>query len=301
MVGGAGSGYHHGMGAFLVILSAFGFSTLGIFGQFAYQAGLTRNQMLFWRFSIALPFLFVILALARALPRDQRAFSRAVLLGLVGIGIEATLYFMTLEQVGASLTAVFLYLYPAFVALLSHFFLRQRLSRNKWICVGLSLAGGVLTIDPFGQSLTPLGILLGVAMGLWYGIYLMIGDRLTQNQNPLTVSTGIVLGAAIFFGVLAAIDYASLPFGAAYVPYPSTGAMLGPVLGLAILGGVIPFTTLYAGMKRVGATQASVLSTSELVFTIVLAATFLGEKLTPIQVTGSAVVLASVLLIQRVR
>lgn len=289
------------MGAILVILSAFGFSTIGIFGKFAYQAGLTRNQMLFWRFTIALPFLFGILAVARALPRDLRAFSKAVALGFVGIGIEATLYFLTLEEVGASLTAVFLYLYPAFVALLSRVFLKQRLSIGKWLCIALSLAGGVLTVDPFGESLTRLGLAAGVATGLWYGIYLMTGDRLTRDQNPLTVSTGIVTGAALFFGLFAAIDYASLPLGAAYVPYPSTAATLGPILGLAILGSVIPFSTLYAGMKRVGATQASVLSTSELVFTIVLAAMFLGENLTPVQATGSIVVLGSVVLIQRVR
>lgn len=293
--------YTRGMGAFLVIVSAFGFSTLGVFGKFAYLAGFTRNQMLFFRFLISLPILAVILAVTGTLPKDSKAYGKAILLGMIGIGIEATLYFLTLEELGASLTGVFLYLYPAFVVLLSHFFLKQRSSLGKWLCVGLALLGCVLTVDPTGDKLSTLGIIWGVLTGLWYGIYLLIGERLTHDQNPLTVSSGIVLGAAIAFGVLAAFDYLALPMGADYIPYPDTVERLWPILGLALFASVLPFTTLYAGMKRVGASQASILSTSELVFTIVLAALFLDEKLTPIQIVGSGLVLGSVLLIQKVK
>ncbi|MBS1958138.1 MAG: EamA family transporter [Bdellovibrionales bacterium] len=285
------------MGSFLVILSAFCFATLAIFGKLAYQADLTRNQLLFYRFIVALPAMYLVLAAMKALPKDRRAFSRAILLGVLGIGIEANFYFLTLQEVGASLTAVFLYLYPAFVAIISHFFLKQRLGPAKWGCVALSLVGGVLTVDPFGQSLSTLGIIFGVLTGFWYGVYLVIGARMTENQNPIAVSTGVVTGATLVFGLLLGIDGVR---GAPVLP-PEGPAVWPIIAALAFLGSVIPFTTLYAGMKRVGAAQASVLSTLELVFTIVLAALFLGETLTPIQIAGSGLVLVSVLTIQHVK
>lgn len=289
------------MGSLLVILSAFGFSTVGIFGKFAYQAGFTRNQMLFYRFLFALPILFCVLWIARAFPRNLKMFGSAVVLGMVGIGAEASLYFLTLETVGAALTGVFLYLYPAFVALISHFFLRQRLSRGKWVCVVLSLFGCWLTVDPFGQTLPPIGIFWGVLTGLWYGIYLMIGDRMTKDQNPLMVSSGVVLGATIAFGAFTILDWFMAPAEMRSLPFPHNEDTWMPILGLTVLASVLPFTTLYAGMKRVGAAQASVLSTLELVFTIILAALFLGETLTQIQIVGSIVVLVSVLTIQHVK
>lgn len=284
------------MGSFLVIASAFGFSTLAIFGKIAYQLGLTRNEMLTWRFGLSLPFLFLILVCAKALPRNRNAFLKAVAVGMIGIGVEATLFFMTLERLGAALTGIFLYLYPAFVALISHFFLKQKMSSKKWACIVLSLVGCILTVDLSSANVQDFsGVILGVLTGLWYALYLLTGDRIMKDENPLTVGSGIVLGAFITFASLAAFD------GVAEFSAPQSTHAWMVVLGMALLASVVPFTTLYAGMKKVGPTQASILSTLEMVFTIILAAVFLGEKLTQVQCLGAFLILFSVLLIQKVR
>ena len=290
------------MGQFFVILSALGFSTLGVFGKMAYEAGFTRDQMLFWRFLFASPLMIGILIASRSRPRDARSFFKALLLGIIGIGVEASLYFLTLEHVGAALTGVFLYLYPTFVALLSFLFLRENLSYQKWLCILLSLFGAILTVGVVGAgsaeigtinpSNDPIGIFFGVATGLWYAIYLLVGNRLSENEEPLVVSTGVVIGALFSFTALAfwEADQANLS-----MRLPE-GRGMTAVLGLAFIASVIPFTTLYAGMKRVGPIVTSILSTLELVFTIILAAAFLGEKLTLTQGVGASLILLSVLL-----
>jgi drug/metabolite transporter (DMT)-like permease len=287
------------MGSFLVMASAFGFSTLAIFGKIAYGMGFTRNQMLAWRFGLSLPFLFLILMQARALPKNGKTFLKAVALGAIGIGSEATLFFITLEKMGAALTGIFLYLYPAFVALISHFFLKEKMGPQKWACIVLSLLGCVLTVDLTGAQVSdPSGVIFGVLTGLWYAVYLLTGNRIMKDENPLSVGSGIVLGSFITFGVLSFVDV-----GANGIPFklPTGGPEWGVLLGMALLASVVPFTTLYAGMKKVGPTQASILSTLEMVFTIILAALFLGEKLTGVQGVGAFLILLSVLLIQKVR
>ena len=296
------------MGSFLVILSAFGFSTLAVLGKIAYDAGFTRNQALVWRFGLALPFLWVILWKANALPKitssepaqsrkhELRKFSLAILLGMVGIGMEATLYFMTLETIGAALTGVFLYLYPAFVALISHFFLGEKLSLLKWGCVALSLVGCIFTVDLSStQVKSQIGVVYGILTAVWYAIYLLTGNRLVKGHHPLTVSGGIVLGAFISFAGLAWMETQTR--GVIWV-WPHTGNAWIAIMGLAVLASVIPFTTLYVGMKKVGATKASVLSTLEMGFTILLAAWILGEKMTVSQIFGAVIILVSVVLIQ---
>lgn len=236
------------MGSLLVIASAFGFSTLAIFGKIAYEMGFTRNQMLTWRFGLSLPFLFLILLKLKALPQNKMAFSKAIALGAVGIGVEATFFFMTLERVGAALTGIFLYLYPAFVALISHFFLKERMSGLKWACVGLSLLGCFLTVDLQGSHIKDSsGVIFGVCTALGYALYLLTGNRIMKNENPLTVGSGIVLGSFITFGALAWLDVGvnAIPFQS-----PSSVSSWGVLLGMALLASVVPFTTLYAGMKK---------------------------------------------------
>lgn len=285
------------MGAFLVILSAFGFSTLGVFGKYAYEAGYSRNQALLWRFALALPFMALIVYFSGARAKSARSFMRSVLLGVIGIGVEASLYFLTMEHLGASLTGIFLYVYPAFVALISHFFLKETLSRKLWACVFLSLAGAVLTAGVGDTSKLsplhdPLGIFYGLATAAWYAVYILMGNRVMRDEHPLIVSFGIVTGA---FGAFLALTFYEVEGGMPLLIPHDFGSTYS-VLGLALIASVLPFTTLYSGMKRVGALSASVLSTLEMVFTILLAWTFLGEKLSFIQGFGALLILLSVLL-----
>jgi drug/metabolite transporter (DMT)-like permease len=293
------------MGALLVVLSALGFSTLGVFGKMAFEEGFTLNQALFWRFAFALPVMFLISILFKATPSTPRAFLPSVGLGFIGIGIEATLYFLTLQHLGAALTGIFLYLYPAIIAIISHFFLGKRLAGKQWACVALALIGCVLTAGAFGSEVgtvkSPLedlvGLGLGILTGTWYAIYLLVGAKLTKDEHPLSVSLGIVLGSFLVFGLLTFWD------GEHGTPLmvPSSDHAWIAILGLAGMASVLPFTTLYSGMKRVGAMAASLLSTLELVFTIILAAAFLGEKLTLLQTFGAGLILLSVLLTTLVR
>jgi drug/metabolite transporter (DMT)-like permease len=54
----------------------------------------------------------------------------------------------------------------------------------------------------------------------------------------------------------------------------------------------------YAGTRRIGAAQASLVSTVEPIYTIALAALLFGERLAPIQLAGGALVVVGVLISQ---
>jgi drug/metabolite transporter (DMT)-like permease len=73
------------------------------------------------------------------------------------------------------------------------------------------------------------------------------------------------------------------------------------VAALGIVGGVVAILAFFAGLKRVGPSVASVVSTFEPVFTAALAWVVLGESLTPMQLGGGALVVASAALLARAR
>jgi len=74
-------------------------------------------------------------------------------------------------------------------------------------------------------------------------------------------------------------------------------AWLG-VLGVGIVSTALAVQTFYAGVRRIGAAQASLVSTVEPVYTIVLATLLFGELLTPIQLLGGILVISAVILAQ---
>ena len=69
------------------------------------------------------------------------------------------------------------------------------------------------------------------------------------------------------------------------------------LLGMILLSTIMALGTFLAGMRRVGPTSASLLSTLEPVFTVLLAVFLLQETLHPSQVIGGGLVLAAVVLV----
>jgi len=69
-----------------------------------------------------------------------------------------------------------------------------------------------------------------------------------------------------------------------------------PLLGLGLVATAIAIQTFYAGVKRVGAARASLISTVEPVYTILLAMILFDERLTPVQLVGGLLVLLAVIL-----
>jgi len=71
-----------------------------------------------------------------------------------------------------------------------------------------------------------------------------------------------------------------------------------PMVAMALLSTFIAIQTFYAGARRIGAAQASLISTIEPVYTISLAALLLHEQLTGPQLLGGALILTGVVLAQ---
>jgi drug/metabolite transporter (DMT)-like permease len=74
-------------------------------------------------------------------------------------------------------------------------------------------------------------------------------------------------------------------------------AWLG-ILGVGIVSTALAVQTFYAGVRRIGAAQASLVSTVEPVFTIALATLLFSEVLTPIQLLGGLLVIVAVIVAQ---
>ena len=81
--------------------------------------------------------------------------------------------------------------------------------------------------------------------------------------------------------------------------FPDTPGSWAAVVAIALVSTVVAITTFFAGMARLGATDASTLSTLEPVVTVALAAAVLGERISAVQLAGGGLILAAVIVLAR--
>ena len=67
---------------------------------------------------------------------------------------------------------------------------------------------------------------------------------------------------------------------------------------IALVSTVVAVSAFFAGLRRVGPSEAAILSTFEPPVTVALAFAVLGERLSVVQLAGGALVLAAVVLLQ---
>ncbi len=275
--------------------SAFGFATLSILAKLAFAEGLSLTGFLSVRFGGAALVLLIILGLkhGRAVFPDRRLVAALFLLGGLGYFTQSSLYFLGLQRIPASLSSVLLYVYPVFVALNMWVVEGRRPARLEVGAMALALAGATLTASPWdalrGAGPDLLGVLLVLGAAAGYGVYIVVSNRYVHRAGPLISTAWVALGASVSFSLTG--------FFARTWVVPATPRAAALLLGLIVFSTILPLATFFAGMRRVGPTAASLLSTLEPVFTIALAAMVLGEALTGSQWAGGALILAAVVLL----
>ncbi len=276
------------MGPLLCLTSAAGFATLAIFGRLATDAGVSTPTLLAVRFALAAALFAALAAAARPPAPARAAVPVALALGAVGYATQAGLFFAALERIDASLLTLLLYTYPAWVVLAGIATRRAPAGRRRLTALALSSGGLVLALAGAGTgTFDALGAALGVGAAVTYAIYILVADGVTARTHPLALATLVSAGAAATLTALAVVTGTlDLGFG------PEGWRWLVLV---ATVSTVVPVVAFFAGLARVGPAGAAILSTAEPVVTLALAAAVFGEVLGPVQLAGSALVLAAAL------
>jgi drug/metabolite transporter (DMT)-like permease len=272
---------------------ALAFGAMAIFGKLAYDEGATVGTLLAVRFLLAAALFWVLVAGSGAARRLRTVPWRDVALGLalggVAYSAQARAYFAALERLDASLLSLLLYTFPAMVTVAAIVLGRERANRRTAGALGLSSSGLFLVLAGAGAgALDPLGALLGVTAAIVYSTYVLTSAGIADRLGPLVVSALVCTGAAATL-TLAAAGGGDLRLG------DVSPAGFGWLAGLAVVSTVGAVSLFFAGLRRVGPTTASILSTAEPLTTVLLAFVAFGESLAPVQLAGGALVLGAVL------
>jgi drug/metabolite transporter (DMT)-like permease len=273
-----------------VLLAACGAVSYGftvVIGRDLAGAGFGPATALGVRFSVGGLLLALIVRIRgiRLLP-SRRQVGVGLLLGVV-YAIEASLFYSALERMSAGATSLVFYVYPVIVTMLEWFRGRDRPHRATLVALTLSTVGTAVVVAAGSEvSVTAGGVAFALCAAVSFAVYLVTGRNLGGKTDPMVMACWVAIGAGLsnltkgaIAGELTDVSSRSLEI----VVYGATTALA--------------FTMMFAALPRVGASRVAVVMTLEAVASVVLAAIFLDERLTFVQVLGGAAVLAAAVVI----
>ena len=279
----------------LVALAAIAFSGKAIIVKLAYRHGVDAVTLLALRMLFSAP-LFLILAWwggrGESAPMSGSDRRAVFFLGMLGYYLASYFDFLGLQHITAALERLVLFLYPTFVLLLAAAIFRRPITRRDVAALALSYVGIVfvfindLRTQPGNVVLGSFWVMLSA---LCYAGYLLGSGRLVQRVGSLRFASYAGLVSCV--GVLAHFFIAS--------DWRLLFSQPAPVYWLSFLmaavSTVLPIVMTSEGVRRIGASQASVIGALGPVTTIFLGFIFLDEAITAIQLFGAGLVMAGVL------
>lgn len=211
--------------------------------------------------------------------------------GVIGIAIGDTLFFKSLNQIGAGLTAIVVCLYSPFIIGLSVIWLGERITILQ-IAGTLMVVLAVLSTTQKNVTgkLSRRSLLVGILWGVLATACMAVGIVMIKpvlNHSPLLWATEVRLIGAVPALLIIFLLHPQRWKIAVSITLPGTWKY---TLSGSFLGAYLAMILWLAGMKYTQASISSALNQTSTLFVVVLAAIFLDERLTLRR--ASAVVLA---------
>jgi drug/metabolite transporter (DMT)-like permease len=213
--------------------------------------------------------------------RDLRLL---VICGLV-LAVHWTLFFKSIQVSTVAVGLLSYSSFPVFTAFLEPLYFREKW--DPWsLALGLLTVLGVFLIVPRSGLSNPVfqGVLWGLGAGLTFSFLSLVNRDLAGRLPSLTIA---------FYQDLVALVLL-LPF-VILAGFRPDGRTIGLLALLGIVSTAAAHTLFINGMKRVRARTASIISSLEPVYGIVLALVFLKESPSLETLSGGALILAAAL------
>ena len=297
-------------GIALVVVSAIAFGSGGLFAKPVYATGVDWLTLMAWRFAIAGGLAWVVLLARPAARRALVRLPRRTILATMGLGVlyvgNTATYYAGIQTVPLGLSALIVYLYPPVVAVLALRLGRRLEGRRAWAALGIAVLGVLLAVGGIDSGKMPPidGMIEIIASPLIYAVWIILAARLSGERRDRVGKQADDGAAASAIGALMLTSTATvywvvtLSIGHPVLPAAIPGDAWPGIIAVAVIAGFVPVQAFYAGAQRLGAAQASLVSTVEPLWTIAAAAVLYSERLEPVQLVGGALILAGVILSQ---
>lgn len=279
-------------GELYIIFSAAGFGLMPILAKFAYKTGANVNQVLLYRFIAASVMLWIyVLATRRDVKIGISNIAYLGVLGVLGYDSTAVLTFTAFKYISAGLADLLLFLYPPLIVALRYVLYKEKISKSGFTAMVLSISGIILIVWTPNGNYNIVGVITGVLSAVTYSFYVIsLGAKRLHKIDGVVITTYITTFCT--FGMLA---YSSITRDA--ISLPGLNGFLFIIL-ISIISTVMPILLFCLGVKEIGSSNASIISTIEPAVATFAGVAFLGETISIFTICGGALIISGVVLLQ---
>jgi drug/metabolite transporter (DMT)-like permease len=290
-------------GVLFVLLSTIGLSLKGLWARLAYAEGMDVSGVLFYRSALAAPLLvggglWLLRRTGSSKSVGLRALVPSIMMGAL-FSIGMTCDFQAIAHLGASVSRVILFGFPLLVLAFESIATRRLPRREQflgfvvaWLGLSAVASGGLSNMPGLSQSGAKVALLWSVASLFLYALYTWLSGRVAKQVGSvrLTMASQLTTGAVLVSFLL---------YQGGGSPPPAPPLALFWVACMVLVSTVIPYFLITEGIARLGSSDASLLAMGGPVLTVFAGWMVLGEKLSWIQLLGTAAVILGVGLTQR--
>ena len=291
-----------GVGLGFALLSAASFGTSGTFGSSLITAGWTPAMVILMRISLG--------ALILAIPTFRALRGRWALLwsgrkivllySILAVASAQVFYFNAVQRLSVGIALMLEYL--GIILVVGWMWLRYGKKPARLTVAGsaFALLGLALVLDLFGgNKIDPIGVLWGLGAAVGLAAFYLISARTDDALPPVAMAgVGMGIGSVVLlgFGLIGV-----LPLGAGASTVQLAGSTMPwwvPVLGLSVIAAAAAYAVGIIAARLLGATLASFVGLSEVLFAVLFAWLLLNQLPQGIQLVGGVLIVGGVALVR---
>lgn len=276
------------LGFFYGIISASTFGLIPVFSIPALNAGMSVNNVLFYRFLISM----IILGSYLLIKKHSIKVKKEEFLTLAGlILLSGTTAFCLMKSycyIPSGVATTIHFLYPVLVTVLMTLLFKERFS--MWFGLAIALAvSGVATISGLssGAEVNAIGLGYALMTVLTYALYIVgINKSKAGRMNGLTMTFYVMVMLCVFFLTLSLFE--------GKIQMIPDFKVFGNITMLALFPTLLSNFTLIMAIKKIGSTTTAIMGCVEPVTAVMMGVLILGEPLFMHHIAGIALILTSV-------
>jgi len=281
---------HKMRGIFLIILAAFSFGLIPFFAKTAYNGGFNPFSFSLFRCIFTALTIFIILKKRnKSVAIVKKQILPLFKASFFGYFLMMVTLFSAYNHMATGLATTLHFIYPLATMAGAVVIYKEKASISQVLALFVSLFGifFLAGVDTNG-TITLTGFILALSSGLFYAYYVLI----VSHSNVRTLSAMVQIFYITLFNSIFLLIM-TLFTGTLMLDISLTGFLAS--IMVALVSSVFGMVAFQAGLKAVSATSATILSTFEVVTSILIGVIFLAETLSAFQLGGSILIVFSVI------
>lgn len=257
-----------------------------------YEEGVNTSSVLFYRFSMAVLMLAVMLLIERKSFRvNNHELKTLGTLGLLFAASSIT-YYQSFRFMDAGIASTILFVYPVMVAVIMATCFKEQVTASTVMAILLALVGiGLLYRGGAGVTLSTIGILLVMVSSLTYAVYIVVVNQSSIRMSSLKLTFYVLL---ICMMSLLVYSFTSPDLHLMMPPSPRAWFF---ACWLGLVPTVLSLVLMTVAVHEVGATPTAIMGALEPLTAVAIGVLVFSESFTLRLAVGIVLILSAVLLI----